>query len=117
MSEQAAFDCRPPDLATAKAVGQIALQLATDKAERDCPGFRERVRAAVLERLAQGPASGEDLTDYVSSRGIRFADGRSLGGIYKSMKSDGLIRIVPGEDVPRRRGHGTSGGHIWERCT
>ena len=113
---QFALDLRPPDLATARAVGQVAQQLATDRAERDTPGFRERVMAAVLGRLAQGPASGEELTDHVAACGIPFADGRALGGIYGSMKRKGLIRIVPGVDVPRRRGNGTSGGHIWERC-
>ncbi|RZL40153.1 MAG: hypothetical protein EOP35_01725 [Rubrivivax sp.] len=114
--EQTCMDLRPPDLPTARAVGQVSQQLATDRAERDCPAFRERVRAAVLEKLAAGPASGEDLTDHVAASGIPFADGRSLGGIYGSMKRDGLIRIVPGVDVPRKRGHGTGGGRMWERC-
>lgn len=116
MSEQLVIDCRPADLATARAVGQVAQELATDRAERDAPGFRERVRDAVLDRLAQGPASGEELTDYVAAQGIPFADGRSLGGIYRSMKDGGLIRVVPGVDVPRKHGHGTSGGRLWERC-
>ncbi len=113
---QTTIDVRPADLATARAVGHAAQQLATDRAERDFPTFRARVRASVLEKLAQGPASGEDLTAHVAACGIPFADGRSLGGIYSSMKRDGLIRIVPGVDVPRKHGHGTSGGHLWERC-
>lgn len=115
MSDQAVIDVRPPDLATARAVGQVAQQLATDRAERDAPGFRERAEAAVLAKLATGPASAEDLTDHVKACGIDFKDGRAMGSVYASMSRRGLIRIVG--DCKRRRGHGTSGGHIWERCS
>lgn len=111
---QAVLDVRPPDLATATAVGQVAQQLATDRAERDLPGFRERAEAAVLARLATGPVSAEVLTDYVRACGIEFQDGRAMGHVYKSMKKRGLIRIVA--PCLRAFGHGTSGGHIWERC-
>ena len=111
---QEVMDVRPPDLATARAVGEVASQLATQKAERDWPGFLSRAEAAVLAKLATGPASAEDLTDYVRLQGVEFKDGRAMGNVYASMQRRNLIRIV--DDCKRRHGHGASGGHIWERC-
>jgi hypothetical protein len=111
---QATLDVRPPDLATARAVGEVGAQLATGRAERDVTDFRARAEAAILERLQAGPASAEDLTEYVKACGVPFKDGRALGSIYKSLKDRGVIRIVG--DCQRRFGHGTGGGHIWERC-
>ncbi|MGQ3051075.1 MAG: hypothetical protein ACT6S0_04760 [Roseateles sp.] len=113
--EQSTLDLRPPDLATAKAVGHVAQQLATARAERDVTDFRSRAEAAVLERLQAGKASAEDLTDYVRSCGIPFKDGRAMGNVYKTMKDRGLIRIAGA--CLRKHGNGTSGGHIWERCS
>lgn len=111
--EQVTLDLRPPDLPTARAVGQIAQRLATDKAERDTPNFSARAEAAILAKLAAGPASGEDLTDYVRER-LPMKDGRALGSIYASMNRRGLIRIAG--HCLRKKGRGTAGGHIWERC-
>ena len=113
MSDQTVIDVRPPDLATPRSDGQVAQQLATDRAERDVTDFRARAEAAILERLQAGPASAEDLTEYVKGCGVPFKDGRALGNVYKSMRDRGLIRIVG--DCQRRFGHGTGGGHIWER--
>lgn len=114
MTELISIDCRPPDLATARAVGQVAQQLATDSAERGSPGFRARAEAAILAKLATGPATSEDITDHVQACGVPMKDGRALGSIYRSMRDRGLIRIAG--VCFRRRGHGTAGGHIWERC-
>jgi hypothetical protein len=111
---QTALDFSAPPLAQARAVGQAAQQLATDRAEREAPGFRERAEAAILARLATGPASGEDCTDYVAASGIQFADGRALGSVYASMARRSLIRCVG--FCLRKRGNGTAGGRIWERC-
>lgn len=112
MSDQTTMYVRPPDLATARAVGAVASQLATERADRDAPGFVARAEYAVLAKLATGPASAEDITDYVRQV-VEFKDGRAMGSVYASMNRRGLIRIVG--ECNRRRGHGTSGGHIWER--
>lgn len=114
MSEQTTMDVRPPDVATARAVGQIAGELATSRAERDVADFRARAQAAVLERLQAGPASAETLTEYVKACGVPYKDGRAMGPIYKAMKDEGLICIVG--ECARRFGHGSGGGHIWARC-
>lgn len=101
-------------LAQARAVGQAAQQLATARAERDTPSFSARAEAAILKRLALGSASGEDLTDFVRAEGVPFADGRALGGVFARMRRQGLIRVAG--TCARRRGNGTAGGLIWERC-
>lgn len=111
--EQSTIDCRPTDLATARAVGEVAGQLATARAERDSPGFVARAEHYVLAKLATGPARGEDITLYVQQF-LAFKDGRSMGTVYASMRRRGLIRIVG--ECARRFGNGTGGGHIWERC-
>lgn len=111
---QASLQFDAPPLAQARAAGQAAQELATARAERETPDFRARAEAAILAKLAQGPASAEDLTDHVRAAGIPFKDGRAMGNVYKGMKERGLIRIAG--DCFRRNGHGTSGGHIWERC-
>lgn len=107
--EQASLNFNAPPLAQACAVGQHAAQLATDRAERETPNFRARAEAAILAKLATGPASGEDLTDHVAACGIEFKDGRALGSIYASMRRRGLIVVVG--TCPRRRGHGCAGGN------
>lgn len=72
-------------------LGDRGAGLALDKAERECSDFRARAEAAILAKLEQGHASGEDLTDLVRECGIPFSDGRSLGGIYASLRKRGLI--------------------------
>lgn len=103
-----------PTLSAARAAGQLGQQLATDRAEREVPNFSARAEAAILKRLADGPASGEELTDFVRASGVQFADGRALGGIYSSMRKRGLIHVVG--TCPRKKGHGTAGGLVWELC-
>lgn len=112
--DQLAIDFSAPPLAQARQAGEIASALATNKAERESPGFRERAENAILAKLAAGPASGEDITDYVRACGVDFADGRALGSIYSSLRRRGLIEVVG--HCARRRGHGTAGGLVWERC-
>lgn len=108
--KQSTLDVRPTDLATARAVGEVAGQLATAKANREAPGFVARAEHYVLAKLATGPASGEDITDYVQQF-LEFKDGRAMGTVYASMNRRGLIRVVG--ECDRRKGHGTGGGRIW----
>lgn len=111
---QLTIDFTTPPLAQARAAGHVAADRATQRAERECSDFRSRVEAAILAKLAAGPASGEDCTDYVAACGIPFADGRALGGIYSSMLRRGLIKVIG--ECKRRRGHGSRGGSIYARC-
>lgn len=111
---QLTIDFEDTRVSAARAAGRVAGQLAADRAEREAPGFRDRAEAAILAKLATGPASGEDLTDHVAACGVPFKDGRALGPIYASLRRRGLIRVAG--TCSRRRGHGTAGGLIWERC-
>ena len=72
--------------------GERGMRRAERRAERaTSPGFSDRLAAyfyAVL--VARGPQTGEQLTDAACEAGL-----------------------VPGVDVPRRRGHGTAGGRLY----
>lgn len=108
---QLAIDAATPTLSQARSTGQAAQKLATDRAERDTPNFSERAEAAILAKLLQGPASGEECTDYVRASGVPIKDGRELGSLYRSMRRRGLIQIVGYCD--RAKGHGTGGGKLY----
>jgi len=65
---------------------------------------------------ANGATSGEALTDACKSAGIRPPQGmddRAFGPVYQRLAQANQIRVC-GSTV-RRRGHGTSGGRVWER--
>jgi hypothetical protein len=100
-------------LPLARSLGHAGAELATDRAEREAPGFSEQARALILQRLGVGPASGEDCTDYCREKGLRFADGRALGSIYSSLRRAGLIEVMG--YCARRNGHGTAGGIVWRK--
>jgi hypothetical protein len=80
--------------------------------------FMARARECVLRYLKKhGPTSGEDLTDMCKAEGISpdpGRDDRDFGWVYQGLSNDKLITKVPGVDVPRRRGHRTSGGNLWK---
>lgn len=100
-----------PPLSQARAAGDIGMQRAQARAERDEPGFSQRAEALIIEKLKHGPASGEACTDYVRAAGLRMADGRALGWAYQDLISRGVIVRVG--ECPRARGHGTRGGSIY----
>jgi hypothetical protein len=106
--EQLSFTLDAP-----RAIGRAAAELAQVRAERDEPGFSERARAHILAQLARHhEMSGEDLTDSCVAAGIVAKDGRAFGGIFAALVRGNLIRCVRA-DLPRARGHGTSGGRAW----
>ena len=93
-------------------LGDRGAALALDKAERDCTDFSARAEAAILAKLEQGPASGEQLTAYVKDCGVPLIrNGKELGAIYARLKKQG--RIVAAGDCLRVNGHGTKGGTVY----
>jgi hypothetical protein len=80
--------------------------------------FIARAKECALRYLREhGPTSGEDLTDVCKAAGIfpdPGRDDRDFGQVYQGLSNDKLITKVPGVDVPRRRGHRTSGGNLWK---
>lgn len=111
---QQRLEFSPPPVDQARAIGQAAAKLAEQRAERATPGFSERAQALILEKLARGPASGEDITEFVR-KVLPMKDGRALGHAYSTLASHGLIRAVG--SCKRRRGHGTAGGIVWSLTT
>lgn len=104
----------PAVIRKALAEGHTAATAAMDAAERK--GFDPRAAAdTMLDYLQkQGPASGETLTTYVRATGNSPGDDRAFGGVFRALVNRGAIRQV-GECL-RAKGHGTSGGRVWEAC-
>lgn len=104
--------------AMAKEAGREAAMHSLDKAQRANPEFTDRARKAILKHLEQGPCSGEVLTDICKAQGIRpVKDDRAFGGVFMSLANEKnpQIRCIR-SDLPRARGHGTSGGKLWTLC-
>ncbi len=97
----------------ARAEGERLGNLAADKAEEERAGFRAAAEAFVLAYLQQhGPSSGEDITAAMVQAGIRPKDKRAFGPVYQVLAGKKLIRCLR-SDLPRRLGHGTTGGKLW----
>ena len=94
--------------------GDLGMRRAERRAEREtAPGFSDRLAAyfyAVL--LSRGPQTGEQLTDAACEAGLVPGDARCCGRAFQVLLTIGA-EIVPGVDVPRRRGHGTAGGRLY----
>ena len=58
-----------------------------------------------------GDSPGEDITDACKIAGIVPHDDRAFGPVYMSLSRRGVIECKG--MVPRRKGHGTSGGKVW----
>jgi hypothetical protein len=100
-------------LQTAREAGEQAAALCLDRARRADPEFVAKATAAILAHLQiVGHASGEDLVDVAIAYGARPADARAFGGIFQKLSRQKLITCLR-SDLPRRRGHSTSGGKLW----
>lgn len=103
------------DHAIAKNAGRDAAMRSLDRAQRADSTFVVRAKEAILKRLQDGPCSGEVLTELCKAQGIRpVKDDRAFGGVFLSLSSEKnpQIRCIR-SDLPRARGHGTSGGKLW----
>lgn len=89
------------------------MAISLEKAEKHSPGFAETAKQAILAHLkAVGQASGEDLVDIAIARGAVAPDARAFGGVFRSLRESKQI-VCLRSDLPRKRGHGTSGGRLW----
>lgn len=104
------------DFTAAREAGLNAATRSLDKAHRANPEFGDRARAAIVAHLAaHGPCSGEVLTNICKEQGIcPPKDDRAFGGVFLSLSAgkEPRIRCIR-SDLPRARGHGTSGGKLW----
>lgn len=98
----------------AQIAGEQGMAISLDKAEKHSPGFAEAAKEAILAHLkAVGQASGEDLVEIAKAHGAVPENGdRAFGGIFNSLRKGGQI-VCLRSDLPRKRGHGTSGGRLW----
>lgn len=113
---QGAF--RQLTLDDAIAAGREGMAQSVESAERRDPLFREKAEAAILRHLAASPdrcAPGEELTEVARAHGAECKDGRAFGAVFLSLARRGLIRCLR-SDLPRKRGHGSSGGKLWALC-
>lgn len=98
------------------AAGDCGMHRAIEAAERRDPRFRDRAQQAFIAHLQSAPmrqASGEDLVDAALAAGAVPSDARAFGGVFLSLSHRGVIACIR-SDLPRKRGHGTSGGRLWE---
>lgn len=106
MSEQRAFDF-------SRAQGTAAANACVEKAEVVARFDVAGARAHALELLrSRGPTSGEDLVDALKQAGFRGHDDRCFGPVFAGLARLRKIRCIG--YCPRRRGHGTAGGRIWD---
>lgn len=97
------------------AAGDAAIRRAADRAERTMPGFSRRAASYMAAYLtAHGPTSGEDLVDAAIAAGYAAADGRAFGAAFRALISVHRAPVLR-SDLPRRRGHGTTGGRLYGR--
>lgn len=95
--------------------GDIAMRRAEAAADRRSPDFSRRAASYMAALLtANGPMSGEDLVDAARAAGYCPADDRAFGAAFQRLRRDHGAPILR-SDLPRRRGHATSGGRLYGR--
>lgn len=100
-------------LALAREQGEQAAQACVTKAERVSDFDPEGAVTFIVGWLARhGDASGEDLVDAAKEHGHRPHSDRAFGPVFKTILKRQLARVVR-SDLPRRRGHATTGGKLW----
>ena len=93
----------------ARADRDQAMASVSDNAGAD---FNEAACAFITAYLlSRGATAGEDLTDACKRSGIVPHDDRAFGPVYMRLSREGVIEKAG--YVPRRKGHGTSGGSLW----
>ncbi len=103
-----------PTLQVAQACGRAIAQATLAAAE--AKGFDSQGAARFilgwLDRF--GDVSGEDLVEAAKAHGFRGKDDRCFGGVFIGLQNRGQIECIR-SDLPRKRGHGTSGGRLYRR--
>lgn len=100
----------------ARAAGRAGASAALKCAEKEDPEFSAKAKAAILAHLrVVGQASGEDLVDIAKAKGAIPRKGdRAFGGVFLALANPKNPQIwCIRSDLPRKRGHGTSGGKLW----
>lgn len=86
--------------------------MASVEAHAGAP-FREQAEDFIVTYLrTHGPTAGEALTSACVASGIKPHDERAFGAILMSLSRNG--KIIKVGTCMRMKGHGTSGGNIWD---
>lgn len=98
----------------ARAEGERLAELATQKADRRDPSFSDLACEFIEQylRARQYPVSSEIITNACKAAGIVPKDDRAFGGVYLRLSRKGVIQFAG--HCERFKGHGTSGGRLWE---
>jgi len=100
------------DFTTVNKLRDRAMAQVATNAEGWRFGFSDEASRIILMLLESGPQSGEYLTLACKAAGVTPHDDRAFGPVYMRLARKGLIEKVG--IVQRRRGHGTSGGNVWQ---
>lgn len=101
------------NLTDAKQAGQAAMwsaQAAAESAGFDSDGARRFIISFLREN---GPTDNETLVDEAKARGYAGRDDRCFGGLFSAAIRAREIRVIR-SDLPRRKGHGTTGAKLYE---
>lgn len=95
-----------------RTLGEEAATRCLSKAEAsgfDSEGAGRFIHGWVVRH---GPTSGEDLVDAAMAHGYRGHDARCFGPIFRRLLNKKMLLVLR-SDLPRKRGHGTSGGRLY----
>lgn len=100
-------------LADARDAGAEAGAACLQKAERVAGFDAEGCGRFIVGWVARyGPTSGESLTRAALEHGFRPHDLRAMGSVFRKLAANHKLKVLR-SDLPRERGHGTSGGRLW----
>ncbi len=63
-------------------------------------------------KQCHGPTSGEDLVEAAKLHGYVGHDDRCFGHVFRSLVRQNKLKVIR-SDLPRKRGHGTTGGKLY----
>lgn len=95
--------------------GDIGMRRAEASADRRSPDFSRRAASYMAALLtANGPMTGEQLTEAAQAAGFVVTDARAFGRAFQMLRLQHGAPILR-SDMPRTRGHGTSGAKLYGR--
>ena len=100
-------------LLNARAIGEAAADACVEKAERVAGFEPDGAGKFIVSWIVRyGPTSGEALVRAAKEHGYRGHDDRCYGQVFQRLLKNNQIRVLR-SDLPRERGHGTSGGKLY----
>jgi hypothetical protein len=92
--------------------GQQGMTRAAKRAQAADPMFAAKAENAILSHLrANGPCSGEALTDIARAHGARAKDDRAMGPVFQKLLRKKLVFVMG--YAPRAKGHGCMGAKVY----